>query len=189
MQVDEVDAQGKPLATHVLPFRFSMVLPAFTGVDAVRQGEGLSNARGFILIDADQRNPAYPNIYSLGVYVAIPPVEKTPVPTGAPKTGFMIESMVSAVAQNIGAELKGEPATTEATWNAICLADMGGTGAAFVALPQMPPRNVTWAKVGKWVHVAKIAFEKYFLMKMKSGNPEPIYEKYVLRALGIHRTR
>ncbi|RRN78223.1 NAD(P)/FAD-dependent oxidoreductase [Pseudoxanthomonas sp. SGD-10] len=189
MEVAEVDEDGQPKKTHVLPFKYSMVLPAFTGVPAVRQGEGLCNPRGFILIDKHQRNPAYPNIYSLGVCVAIPPVEATPVPTGAPKTGFMIESMVTAVAQNIRADLKGEPATAEATWNAICLADMGDTGAAFVALPQFPPRNVTWAKVGKWVHLAKVAFEKYFMMKMKSGNTEPIYEKYVLKLLGITRTR
>nr|WP_298127285.1 FAD-dependent oxidoreductase [uncultured Pseudoxanthomonas sp.] len=189
MDVSEMDDAGQPKKAHTLPFTYSMVLPAFTGVPAVRQGEGLCNPRGFILIDKHQRNPAYPNIFSLGVCVAIPPVEATPVPTGAPKTGFMIESMVTAVAHNIQAELAGTPATAEATWNAICLADMGDTGAAFVALPQMPPRNVTWAKVGKWVHVAKIAFEKYFLMKMKSGNTEPIYEKYVLKLLGIMRTR
>ena len=189
MDVSEMDEAGQPRKMHTLPFRYSMVLPAFTGVPAVRQGEGLCNPRGFILIDKHQRNPAYPNIFSLGVCVAIPPVEATPVPTGAPKTGFMIESMVTAVAHNIQAELAGRPVTAEATWNAICLADMGDTGAAFVALPQIPPRNVTWAKVGKWVHVAKIAFEKYFLMKMKSGNTEPIYEKYVLKLLGIMRTR
>lgn len=189
MDVVEVDEDGQPKKTHTLPFKYSMVLPAFTGVDAVRRVEGLCNPRGFVLIDRHQRNPAHPNIHSLGVCVAIPPVEATPVPTGAPKTGFMIESMVTAVAQNIRADLKGEPATAEATWNAICLADMGDTGAAFVALPQFPPRNVTWAKVGKWVHLAKVAFEKYFLMKMKSGNTEPIYEKYVLKLLGILRTR
>ncbi len=189
MDVTEIGDDGQPKKTHKLPFRYSMVLPAFTGVSAVRQAEGLCNPRGFILIDKHQRNPTYPNIYSLGVCVAIPPVEATPVPTGAPKTGFMIESMVTAVAHNIRADLKGEIAAAEATWNAICLADMGDTGAAFVALPQMPPRNVTWAKVGKWVHLAKIAFEKYFLMKMKSGNTEPVYEKYVLKLLGILRTR
>ena len=33
------------------------------------------------------------NIYSVGVCVAIPPIEATPVPTGAPKTGFMIEGI------------------------------------------------------------------------------------------------
>jgi hypothetical protein len=81
----------------------------------------------------------------------------------------------------------GHPATATATWNAICLADMGDTGAAFVALPQIPPRNVNWFKKGKWVHLAKIAFEKYFLGKMKSGNTDPIYEKYVLKILGIAR--
>lgn len=189
MEVAEMDADGQPKKSHTLSFRYSMVLPAFAGVDAVRGVEGLSNPRGFILIDKHQRNPAWPNIYSLGVCVAIPPVEPTPVPTGAPKTGFMIESMVTAIAQNIHAELEGRSPVAEATWNAICLADMGDTGAAFVALPQIPPRNVTWAKVGKWVHVAKIAFEKYFLRKMRIGNTDPVYEKYVLKLLGIVRTR
>ncbi|HRP71806.1 MAG TPA: FAD-dependent oxidoreductase [Luteimonas sp.] len=189
MEVVEMDAEGQPKKTHVLPFRYSMVLPAFTGVDAVRGIEGLCNPRGMVLIDKHQRNPAYPNVYSLGVCVAIPPVEATPVPTGAPKTGYMIESMAGAIVDNIRADLAGQPATAEATWNAICLADMGDSGAAFVALPQMPPRNVTWAKVGKWVHLAKIAFEKYFMRKMKTGNTEPVYEKYVLRLLGIVRTR
>jgi sulfide:quinone oxidoreductase len=99
----------------------------------------------------------------------------------------MIESMVTAIVHNIQDELAGKPATATATWNAICLADMGDTGAAFVALPQIPPRNVTWAKKGRWVHLAKIAFEKYFMRKMKSGSSEPIYEKYVLKALGINR--
>lgn len=189
MHAEEVDARGQAVASHTLPFKYSMVLPAFTGVDAVRAAKEMCNPRGFVLIDAHQRNPKYPNVFSAGVCVAIPPVEPTPVPTGAPKTGFMIESMVTAIAGNIAADIAGKPADHVATWNAICLADMGDTGAAFVALPQNPPRNVTWAKVGKWVHVAKIAFEKYFLSKMKSGNTEPIYEKYVLKALGIERLK
>jgi sulfide:quinone oxidoreductase len=189
MHVDELDGRGQPLASHELPFKFSMVLPAFTGVDAVRGAKDLCNPRGFVLIDAHQRNPKYPNIYSAGVCVAIPPVEVTPVPTGAPKTGFMIESMVSAIAANIALELDGKAPAAVATWNAVCLADMGDTGAAFVALPQIPPRNVTWAKVGKWVHLAKVAYEKYFLAKMKSGNTEPLYEKYILKLLGIERLK
>jgi sulfide:quinone oxidoreductase len=112
-------------------------------------------------------------------------VEATPVATGAPKTGYMIESMVSAICENVAAEIAGHPATTRGTWNAICLADFGDTGAAFVALPQIPPRNVTWAKEGKWVHLAKVAFEKYFLRKVRTGSVAPLYEKYVLSTLGI----
>jgi sulfide:quinone oxidoreductase len=97
----------------------------------------------------------------------------------------MIESMVHAICENIGAELAGRPVEAKGTWNAICLADFGDTGAAFVALPQIPPRNVTWAREGKWVHLAKIAFEKYFLRKVKTGSITPVYEKYVLSTLGI----
>jgi sulfide:quinone oxidoreductase len=37
--------------------------------------------------------------------------------------------------------------------------------------------------------MAKIAFEKYFIRKMKKGSSEPIYEKYVLKMLGINRLK
>jgi sulfide:quinone oxidoreductase len=189
MRVEELDAEGNVHKEHTLPFRHAMMLPAFKGVDAVAAVEGLCNPRGFVIIDEHQRNPTYTNIYSAGVCVAIPPVETTPVPTGTPKTGYMIESMVTAIGENIAAELRGATPHAQGTWNAICLADMGDTGAAFVAMPQIGPRNVNWFKKGKWVHYAKVAFEKYFLLKMKRGTSEPIYEKYVLRALGIERLK
>ncbi|MDP2878319.1 MAG: FAD/NAD(P)-binding oxidoreductase, partial [Sulfuricella sp.] len=189
MFVTELDDMGNFKKEHELPFKYSMMLPAFKGVDAVFGIEGLTNPRGFILIDPFQRNPKYSNIYAIGVCVAIPPVEATPVPTGAPKTGYMIETMVTATAHNIRAVLDGKEPDFKATWNAICLADFGDTGAAFVALPQIPPRNVNWFKEGKWVHLAKIAFEKYFIRKMKKGTTEPIYEKYVLGVLGIKKKK
>ena len=189
MHVMEVDEDGKDKKKHDLNFTYSMMLPAFTGIDAVRGIEGLTNPRGFILIDKHQRNPAFANIWSVGVCIAIPPIEATPVPTGVPKTGYMIESMVTATAHNIRAVLDGKAPTAEATWNAICLADMGDTGIAFVAMPEMPPRNVNWMAEGKWVHLAKVAFEKYFLRKVRRGAAEPIYEKYILTALGITKLK
>jgi sulfide:quinone oxidoreductase len=33
--------------------------------------------------------------------------------------------------------------------------------------------------------MAKVAFEKYFIKKMKKGSTENLYEKYILKALGI----
>lgn len=187
MHVTVHDEKGEASGEETLPFGFSMILPAFKGVDAVAEVENLCNPRGFVIVDEHQRSKAYPNIYSAGVCIAIPPVEATPVPTGAPKTGYMIESMVAAIAHNLEEVLEGKEPSHEATWNAICLADMGDTGVVFVALPQIPPRNVTWAKKGKWVHVAKIAFEKYFLRKVRTGSTDPIYERYVLKSLGIER--
>ena len=187
MFVTQLDDLGNVYKEHELGFKLSMMLPAFKGVETVAAVPNLCNPRGFVLIDEFQRSKAYRNIFSAGVCVAIPPVEVTPVATGTPKTGYMIESMVGAIAHNIADELAGKPAEAKGTWNAICLADMGDTGAAFVALPQIPPRNVNWFKKGKWVHLAKIAFEKYFMRKIRKGTSEPVYEKYVLKVLGIVR--
>jgi sulfide:quinone oxidoreductase len=187
MFVTQLDDLGNVYKEHEVGFKLSMMLPAFKGVDAIAAVPNLCNPRGFVLIDEFQRSKAYKNIFSAGVCVAIPPVEVTPVATGTPKTGYMIESMVGAIAHNIADELSGRTPDHKGTWNAICLADMGDTGAAFVALPQIPPRNVNWFKKGKWVHLAKIGFEKYFIRKIKKGTSEPVYEKYVLKLLGIVR--
>lgn len=190
MYVDEHDSNGEVIKSHELPFGYSMMLPAFKGPKFLQNAnEALVNPRGMVKIDSFNRNPTYKNVYALGVVVAIPPVEATPVPVGTPKTGLMIEGMVTAICHNIENELNGKEVCEEATWNTICLADLGDTGAAFVALPQIPPRNLTWAKQGKWVHLAKIAFEKYFIRNMKNGNSEPIYQKYVMKMLGIVRLK
>jgi len=189
MHVEEVAPDGSVAKTHDLPFGFSMILPAFRGISAVFGIEGLTNPRGFILVDKHQRNPNFRNVYSLGVCVAIPPVGPTPVPVGVPKTGFMIESMVTAVAHNLKAELEGREPEDVATWNAVCLADFGDGGVAFVAQPQIPPRNLNWSSHGKWVHLAKIGFEKYFLRKVRKGTSEPVYEKLALRLLGIAKLK
>ena len=189
MHVEEIADDGAVKATHDLPFSYSMMLPAFRGVAAVRGVEGLTNPRGFILVDKHQRNPTYQNVMALGVCVAIAPTGKTPVPVGVPKTGFMIESMVTAIAHNFKEILDGKPAIHEATWNAICLADFGDGGVAFVAQPQIPPRNVNWSASGKWVHLAKVGFEKYFLSKVRRGESEPFYEKLALDIMGIHKIK
>ncbi|BAM90285.1 sulfide-quinone reductase [Bradyrhizobium oligotrophicum S58] len=189
MSVEEVADDGTVRKTHELPFAYSMMLPAFRGVGAIRGIDKLTNPRGFVIVDKHQRNPAFPNVFAIGVCVAIPPIGPTPVPVGVPKTGFMIESMVTATAMNIGALLRGQEPKAQPTWNAICLADFGDSGVAFLAQPQIPPRNVNWSSKGEWVHYAKVAFEKYFLRKMKRGTSEPFYEKFLLDRLNIAKIK
>lgn len=189
MVVEEIADDGSVKAEKELPFGFAMMLPAFRGIKALQGIEGLSNPRGFTIVDKHQRNPKYPNIFAVGVCVAIPPMGPTPVPCGVPKTGFMIESMVTATAQNLGQVLRGKEPDNVGTWNAVCLADFGDSGIAFVAQPQIPPRNVNWASSGKWVHLAKIGFEKYFLRKVRKGTSEPYYEKAAMKMLGIDKLK
>lgn len=187
--VEELAENGAVHKAHELPFAYSMMLPAFRGVEAVRGIEKLTNPRGFVIVDKHQRNPTFLNVFAVGVCVAIAPVGVTPVPVGVPKTGFMIESMVTATAMNIGALLRGETPNAQPTWNAICLADFGDSGVAFLAQPQIPPRNVNWSSKGQWVHHAKVAFEKYFLRKMRRGESEPFYERFVLNQLNIPKIK
>ncbi|HWI77008.1 MAG TPA: FAD/NAD(P)-binding oxidoreductase [Sphingomicrobium sp.] len=187
MHVSELAEDGNLRSGHALPYRFAMILPAFRGVPALFGIEGLTNPRGFVLVDRHQRNPAYGNVFGIGVAVAIPPIGPTPVPVGVPKTGFMIESMVSAVTANVSALIDGKEPVSEATWNAVCLADFGDRGVAFYAEPEIPPRNVSWSSEGRWVHFAKIAFEKYFLRKVRRGESEPFFEEMALRMLGIRK--
>jgi len=156
--VEELTEDGALKKSHEVPFRLTMMLPAFRGVPAIYGIEGLSNPRGFILIDEFQRNPTFKNVFGIGVCVAIPPTGKTPV-------------------------------RFKASWNAVCLADFGDGGVAFVAQPQIPPRNVNWSSHGRWVHLAKVGFEKYFLHKVSHGVSMPFYEKLALDMLGINKLK
>jgi len=189
MHVSEMKTATEVAATHELPFKYSMMLPAFRGIPAVRGIDGLVNPRGFVTVDKHQRNVKYPNVFSIGVCIAIAPLEATPVAVGVPKTGYMIESMVAAAAANIGQMLRGKEPTHEGTWNAFCLADFGDKGVAFLAQPQNPPRNMNWAGEGKWVHWAKVGFEKYFLRKIRKGQTEPYFEKAIMGLTKVTRLK
>jgi sulfide:quinone oxidoreductase len=190
MLIEQVDEKGELYKTHQLPFNFSMLIPAFKGVDCIANlGEEAVNPRGFLKVNHYQQSPVYENIFGVGVCIAIAPVEPTPLAVGVPKTGYMIESMAKAAAHNIKAMIDKQAMQDIATWNAICLADMGNTGAAFIAEPQVPPRNVAWMKKARWVLWMKKAFEQYFIFKMKRGLTETWLEKYFLKLIKVHKLK
>lgn len=184
-----INEQGESSEEKTLEFKHSMLLPAFKGVDAVDGIDGLVNPRGFVLTNDYQQNPTFGNVFSVGVCVAIPPVGETPVPVGVPKTGYMIESMVTAATENIMQMINGQKPSHKPALNAICLADFGDGGVAFVAKPQIGPRNLNWAGEGKWVHWAKVAFEKYFLRKIRKGKSATVWETIMLDWMNIKRLK
>lgn len=59
----------------------------------------------------------------------------------------------------------------------------------WVALPRISPRNINWASLGKWVHLVKVAYEKYCLHKLRTAKTEPYYEKAVLKMVGDMRPK
>ena len=46
---------------------------------------------------------------------------------------------------------------------------------------------MNWSSEGRWVHLAKVGFEKYFLHKIRHGLTEPVYERLLIRVLGIEK--
>lgn len=152
-----------------LPFKLSMLAPAMKGVSAV---SSIGNPRGFIPVDRHYRHQKYKNIFSCGVAVAIAPPEPTPVPTGVPKTGYMTVRMAKMVANTIASEIRNEALPEPEEISAICLMDMGNTAAYMKALPVLPPRQEAVFQKGIQYRWLKIAFERYYLWKIRHGRTD-----------------
>lgn len=168
LHISVVDAGGMEKTKHQLPFAFSVYWPAFRGVKALRDSNPeLTDERGFVVIDEYLRNPRFPNIFAIGVCASHSRLDKTPVPVGAPTSVYSIQNEVDTVAQNMLAPQRGNDLISNVPRRARWLSDVGEGGARFLSEPQIPLRNINWLKQGKWVHLAKVDFEKYFLNRIK----------------------
>jgi NADPH-dependent 2,4-dienoyl-CoA reductase/sulfur reductase-like enzyme len=156
---------------RVLPFAFAMIIPPFTGVDAVRGTEGLANAMGFVPIDDEFRHPEHPDVFAAGVDIAISPPAPTPVPAGVPKTGQMSETMARVAAHNIAADINGgeHKHMSLSDLAAICILDAGNNGIVFKADHVLGESSHAHVMAGPQAHWAKVAFERYFLASRKRG--------------------
>lgn len=154
-----------------LPFDFSLVIPAFIGGGFVRGVTGLANPRGFVTVTKELASTQFRNIYAVGVAIAIAPPGPTPVPVAVPKTGHMTELMARAAAHNIAAELRGGTRVDGLTLPSTCIADAGDTAFYFAGDPFLPPRNKVVHKRGKWAHYLKLAFEHYYLSRIRHDWP------------------
>ena len=183
--------------TTKIPSQFTMLIPPFEGQPIWKKVPGLTDKKGMIIVNEYQQSPEYPNVFGVGICVSIPALETTLVPTGPPKTGYMIESQGTAAVKNIRTmidhadkhaddllevELRNRPLL-----NGVCITDFGKTGAIFLTVPQYPPRRNDVTIDGKIATLAKIAFEKYFLHKIESGDTDPYYETYMLHLIGVDR--
>ncbi len=165
----EIELEGG----RVLPFALSMIVPPFTGVDAVRDTEGLGNPMGFLPINDEFRHAELEDIYGAGVDIAIAPPQKTQVPAGVPKTGQMSEVMAKVAAQNMASDIQGgeRRSMPMSEMEAICILDAGSGGIIFKADHVLGESKHPHVMSGPQAHWAKIAFEKIFLESRKRGHP------------------
>ncbi len=171
--VQEVRPDGVVLADgETLPSKFTMIIPRFLGIDAIRSTPGLGNANGFIETDDGYRHKHCPEVYAAGVAVHVPPAGETPVPCGVPKTGYPSEVMAKTAAHNIAADITGGERTTMpfSLIHAYCIMDTGNMGMLILGDHMLGARHLEFIIPGPQAHWAKLAFEKYFLFSRKHGH-------------------
>jgi sulfide:quinone oxidoreductase len=154
-----------------LPHKYAIVIPPFTGVQAILDSPGLGDARGFVPVNDRYQHETWPNIYAAGVAVQVKPPVPTEVPTGVPKTGWMAEVMAKVAAHNIAADICGTESREKAFGDIapLCLMDAGNMGMLIALDKVFKPRRWEVMVPGPWSHWAKIGFEHYYLTKMKYG--------------------
>jgi sulfide:quinone oxidoreductase len=170
--IEEVrDGEMQLAGGRVLPFAYAMIVPPFTGVDAVREAGGLANPMGFVPVDDEFRHPEHRDIYAAGVAIAIAPPRPTAVPTGVPKTGQMSETMAKVAARNIASDIEGgaRQALPLDELAAICVLDAGNNGVIFKADKVLGEGGTARVMSGPQAHWAKLAFERYFLASRRRG--------------------
>ena len=155
-----------------LPSKFTMIIPRFLGVDAVRNSPGLGNANGFIEVNDGYQHLRYPEIYAAGVAVFVPPIGGSKVPCGVPKTGYPSEVMAKTAVANIAASIKGEKERHSMPFSMIhayCIMDTGDMGMMILGDHMLGARHLEFVIPGPQAHWAKLAFEKYFLATRSHG--------------------
>lgn len=172
MALEAVDERAVRLADgRVLESRFSMVVPPFLGADVVRDS-GLGNAKGFVDVHDTYQSAVDDDVYAVGVGAAVQAPWHTSYPIGVPKTGFPTETMAKTAAANIAARVRGEVSEERHAFGeipAVCIMDAGNNGVLILGDHMLPPRRAAVMIPGPQVHLAKLAFERYFLWKSRNG--------------------
>ena len=172
--LDHVD-EGRMVTTEGInhDFKWSMTIPPFVGQDFLRKTEGLVNTGAFVDVRPTYQSLKWDDIYAVGLAAAVTAPWSTPTPVGVPKTGFPTEQMAHVAAKNIAAQIRGEAPRHEKEFGdipAVCIMDAGNNGVLILADKMLPPRKHGVMIPGPQNHLAKLAFEKYFMWKMKGGH-------------------
>lgn len=171
--IDHVAEDALVLADgEELPFAFGMVVPPFLGQEFLTHTVGLTDDKGFVPVRPTYQSEKLDDVYAVGVAAAVTVPWTTPVPVGIPKTGFPTEAQAATAAANIAAQVRGEPPVHEKPFGsipAVCVMDAGNNGVVILADKMLPPRKHGVLIPGPQSHAMKLAFERYFLWKMRNG--------------------
>jgi sulfide:quinone oxidoreductase len=157
---------------RAIPFSWAMVIPPFLGQEVVRSTFGLADEKGYVPVRDTYQSEKFDDVYAVGVAAAVQVPWTSAVPVGVPKTGFPTEVQAKVAARNIAASVRGESPSEHKEFGeipAVCVMDAGNNGVMILADRMLPPRKGGVLIPGPQNHAAKLAFEKYFIWKMRNG--------------------
>lgn len=156
-----------------LDFKYAMIVPPFLGQDVVRKATTIADDKGYVKVRDTYQTETYDDVYAVGIAAAVDVPWQTPTPVGVPKTGFPTEQQAHVAAKNIASQIRGEAPKEHKEFGeipAVCVMDAGNNGVLILADNMLPPRKHGVLIPGPQNHAMKLAFEKYFLWKMKGGH-------------------
>lgn len=173
--VEEVTPDAIKLSNgEELPYKFSMLMPPFIGVDFVSNSPELhATPTGYVPVKDSYQHVDYPNVWAAGIAVNVPlPFTPGKVPFASPKTGYPSDETGKIVAENIIRVTKGETKLKEKAWGRIpglCVMDAGKKEVLLVSSSLFKPRTFAIMIPNVIYDINKVILEKYFLWKSRNG--------------------
>jgi len=157
-----------------LPFKFSMLMPPFIGVDFVTNSPDLhATPTGYINVGDDYRHVDYPNIWAAGIAVnVVLPFTPGKIPFASPKTGYPSDETGKIVAENIIRVSQGKTDLKKKAWGKImglCIMDCGKKEVIIFSDHLFKPRNFAIMIPNVIYDFNKVILEKYFMWKSRNG--------------------
>ena len=157
-----------------LPFKFSMLMPPFIGVDFVTNSSDLhATPTGYINVGDDYRHVDYPNIWAAGIAVnVVLPFTPEKIPFASPKTGYPSDETGKIVAENIIRVSQGKTDLKKKAWGKImglCIMDCGKKEVIIFSDHLFKPRNFAIMIPNVIYDFNKVILEKYFMWKSRNG--------------------
>ena len=157
-----------------LPFKFSMLMPPFIGVEFVTNSPELhATPMGYIPVKDSYQHVDYPNVWAAGIAVNVPlPFTPGKVPFASPKTGYPSDETGKIVAENIIRVTEGKAKLKEKAWGRIpglCVMDAGKKEVLLLSTSLFKPRTFAIMIPNVIYDFNKVILEKYFLWKSRNG--------------------
>lgn len=157
-----------------LPYKFSMLMPPFHGVDFVKKSVKLeATPAGYIPVNDAYQHLKYEHVWAAGIAIDVkPPFVQGEVPFSVPKTGFPADEAGKTVAENIIRISRGEHKLKEKPFGKIpglCIMDAGKKEVIIISNHLFKPRQIALMIPNVFYDFSKRMFEKYFLWKTRNG--------------------